>query len=236
MIFVIGNGNSRKNVKLDTLKQHGITIGCNAIFRDFTPHHLFANDCEVLHEIISSKYTENNFTHLLQGELQFLPEELYVNITMGLNNVVENNKNNSIEFFVHGTEEKTFISWVPKNHKINFTSWSDNNKIYNTGYNACRLACELYPKEDIYMIGFDIFGDRNNVYDNTNGYYKPDTPHHEEQGWIYLFNQLPSIYPNINIRRVIDYGPELEKIPSITYEDLCQHTQINQKILITSTQ
>ena len=131
MIFVIGNGNSRKNVNLDILKQHGITIGCNAIFRDFTPHHLFANDCEVLHEIISSKYTENNFTHLLQGELQFLPEELYANITMGLNNVIENNKNNSIEFFVHGTEEKTFITWVPKKHKINFTSWSDNNKIYN---------------------------------------------------------------------------------------------------------
>ena len=62
--------------------------------------------------------------------------------------------------------------------------------MYNTGYNACRLACELYPKEDIYMIGFDIFGDRNNLYDNTNGYYSPDTPHHEEQGWIYLFNQL----------------------------------------------
>ena len=129
-----------------------------------------------------------------------------------------------------------FITSPPKNHKIKFTGWSDDNKMYNTGYNACRLACELYPKEDIYMIGFDIFGDRNNVYDNTNGYYKTDTPHHEEQGWIKLFNQLSSLYPDINIRRVIDYGPELEKIPSITYEELCQRTQINLKILITSTQ
>ena len=43
--------------------------------------------------------------------------------------------------------------------------------MYNTGYNACRLACELYSNEEIYMIGFDIFGDRNNLYDNTNGYY-----------------------------------------------------------------
>ena len=106
----------------------------------------------------------------------------------------------------------------------------------NTGYNACRLACELYSDENIYMIGFDIFGDRNNLYDNTNGYYTPDTLHHEEQGWIYLFNQLPSLYPDINIRRVIDYGPELEKISSITYKELCQLTQINQKILTTSTQ
>ena len=236
MIFVIGNGNSRKNVNLDILKQHGKIIGCNALYRDFTPDHLFTNDCEVLHEIISSQYTNTNETYILQGEIQFLPEELYHDIKMGFENLIENEKNDSIEFIVHGTENKTFLSWIPKTNKIKFTTWSDNNRMYNTGYNACRLACELYSNEEIYMIGFDIFGDRNNLYDNTNGYYSPDTPHHEEQGWIYLFNQLPSIYPNINIRRVIDYGPELENIQSITYEKLCQHSQINQKTLITSTQ
>ena len=236
MIFVIGNGASRKNVNLDILKQHGKTIGCNALYRDFTPDHLFTNDCEVLHEIISSQYTNTNETYILQGEIQFLPEELYHDIKMGLENIIENEKNDSIEFIVHGTENKTFLSWIPKNNRIKFTTWSDNNRMYNTGYNACRLACELYSNEEIYMIGFDIFGDRNNLYDNTNGYYSPDTPHHEEQGWIHLFNQLPSIYPNINIRRVIDYGPELENIQSITYEKLCQHSQINQKTLITSTQ
>ena len=236
MIFVIGNGTSRKNVNLNILKQHGKIIGCNALYRDFTPDHLFTNDCEVLHEIISSQYTNTNETYILQGEIQFLPEELYHDIKMGFENLIENEKNDSIEFIVHGTENKTFLSWIPKTNKIKFTTWSDNNRMYNTGYNACRLACELYSNEEIYMIGFDIFGDRNNLYDNTNGYYSPDTPHHEEQGWIYLFNQLPSIYPNINIRRVIDYGPELENIQSITYEKLCQHSQINQKTLITSTQ
>ena len=236
MIFVIGNGASRKNVNLDILKQHGKIIGCNALYRDFTPDHLFTNDCEVLHEIISSQYTNTNETYILQGEIQFLPEELYHDIKMGFENLIENEKNDSIEFIVHGTENKTFLSWIPKTNKIKFTTWSDNNRMYNTGYNACRLACELYSNEEIYMIGFDIFGDRNNLYDNTTGYYSPDTPHHEEQGWIYLFNQLPSIYPNINIRRVIDYGPELENIQSITYEKLCQHSQINQKTLITSTQ
>tara|TARA_Y100000996_G_C22488111_1_gene629027 strand:- start:300 stop:1010 length:711 start_codon:yes stop_codon:yes gene_type:complete len=236
MIFVIGNGSSRKNINLNILKQHGKVIGCNALYRDFTPDHLFTNDCEVLHEIISSQYTNTNETYILQGEIQFLPEELYHDIKMGLENLIENEKNDSVEFIVHGTENKTFLSWIPKNNKIKFTTWSDNNKMYNTGYNACRLACELYSNDEIYMIGFDIFGDRNNLYDNTNGYYSPDTPHHEEQGWIYLFNQLPSIYPNINIRRVIDYGPELENIQSITYEKLCQHSQINQKTLITSTQ
>ena len=108
--------------------------------------------------------------------------------------------------------------------------------MYNTGFNACRLAYELYPNDEIYMVGFDIFGKRNNLYDGTTGYYDSEKEHFEEQGWIIIFNQLPLIYPNINIRRVIDYGPELENIPSITYKELCQHSQINQKTLITSTQ
>ena len=44
MIFIIGNGNSRKNVNLNVLKEHGVVIGCNALYRDFAPDHLFTND------------------------------------------------------------------------------------------------------------------------------------------------------------------------------------------------
>ena len=94
----------------------------------------------------------------------------------------------------------------------------------------------MIPTSNLSLISYDIFGDRNNMYDGSDGYYSPDTPHHEEQSWISIFNQLPSLYPDINITRVINDGPELEKIPSISYEELCQRTQINQKILITSTQ
>ena len=86
------------------------------------------------------------------------------------------------------------------------------------------------------MIGFDVFGARNNIYDGTNGYFSSDTPHHQENERVFLFNHLPVIYPDINIRRVIDDGSELENIPSITYENLCQHTRINLKTLISSTQ
>ena len=239
MIFVIGNGTSRKNVNLDILKQHGKIIGCNALYRDFTPDHLFANDSIILHEILSSDYSKHHEVFLLKGEIQFLSEDLYFNIKMGLSNITENEKKDSTEFIVHGmNESEPFLTWLPREHKIKETTWIENNDIimYNTGFNACRLAYELYPNDEIYMVGFDIFGKRNNLYDGTTGYYDSEKKHFEEQGWIIIFNQLPLIYPNINIRRVIDYGPELENIPSITYKELCQHSQINQKTLITSTQ
>ena len=239
MIFVIGNGASRKNVNLDILKQHGKIIGCNALYRDFTPDHLFANDSIILHEILSTDYPKNNEVYLLKGEIQFLPEELYFNIKMGLSNLTENEKNDSIEFIVHGMNEKEpYLTWLPKNHKIKETSWIETDDIlmYNTGFNACRLACELYPDDEIYMIGFDIFGKRNNMYDGTHGYHDPEKEHYEERGWVVIFNQLPSLYPNINIRRVIDYGPKLDNIESISYEELCQQSHLNLKTLITSAQ
>ena len=83
MIFVIGNGASRKNVNLDILKQHGKIIGCNALYRDFTPDHLFANDSIILHEILSSDYPKHHEVFLLKGEIQFLSEDLYFNIKKG---------------------------------------------------------------------------------------------------------------------------------------------------------
>jgi len=38
--FVIGNGPSRKNFDLDRLKNKGIIVGCNALYRDFNPDYL----------------------------------------------------------------------------------------------------------------------------------------------------------------------------------------------------
>ena len=70
--------------------------------------------------------------------------------------------------------------------------------------------------------------------DTNSGYLKIRNA--ANNAWIQLFNQLPTLYPDINIRRVIDTGPELDNIPIITYENVCQHSQINQKTLITSTQ
>ncbi len=46
--FCFGNGNSRKTLDLDKFKQHGTVIGCNAIYRDYTPDILVALDTELL--------------------------------------------------------------------------------------------------------------------------------------------------------------------------------------------
>ena len=48
--FCFGNGNSRKELDVDKFKKHGTVIGCNAIYRDFTPDILVALDSRINHE------------------------------------------------------------------------------------------------------------------------------------------------------------------------------------------
>ena len=56
--FVIGNGESRSNIVLTDLD--GMTYGCNALYRTFTPDVLVATDDPISRSIQSSGYARNN--------------------------------------------------------------------------------------------------------------------------------------------------------------------------------
>jgi len=58
--FVLGNGISRRDVSPDELNKHGHIYGCNALFRDFTPHVLVATDKPIAEHIESTGYPKNN--------------------------------------------------------------------------------------------------------------------------------------------------------------------------------
>lgn len=60
-VFLIGNGNSRKDFDLERLRGRGTIIGCNALFRDFAPDILLAIDSKMIREIKDAEYsTEHN--------------------------------------------------------------------------------------------------------------------------------------------------------------------------------
>ena len=42
--FVLGNGESRKGIDIDDLKQKGTVYACNAVYRTHKPHWLVAVD------------------------------------------------------------------------------------------------------------------------------------------------------------------------------------------------
>lgn len=58
--FVLGNGTSRQGIDLNKLKELGYVYGCNALYREFSPHYLVAVDLKMILEIAKSRYQYTN--------------------------------------------------------------------------------------------------------------------------------------------------------------------------------
>ena len=54
--IVLGNGPSRRGLNLPKLRENAAIYGCNALYRDFKPDFLFANDTNMIVEILQSGY------------------------------------------------------------------------------------------------------------------------------------------------------------------------------------
>ena len=52
--FCFGNGNSRKGLNLDYFKKYGTVIGCNAVYRDFTPDIVVGLDSRIGNKFLKS--------------------------------------------------------------------------------------------------------------------------------------------------------------------------------------
>lgn len=58
--FVLGNGLSRQKIDPNLLKSLGQVYGCNAIYRDFTPHVLISTDPPISLRIQAEGYSKEN--------------------------------------------------------------------------------------------------------------------------------------------------------------------------------
>ena len=58
--FVCGNGISRKNISLASLRSHGPIYGCNAMYREFEPDCLIATDRPISEQIQKSGYSKTH--------------------------------------------------------------------------------------------------------------------------------------------------------------------------------
>jgi hypothetical protein len=58
--FIIGNGNSRKDLDITDLSDKGTIYGCNALYREFEPDHLIAVDTKMILEINKAGYQHSH--------------------------------------------------------------------------------------------------------------------------------------------------------------------------------
>ena len=74
-LFILGNGESRKDIDVDLLKAKGKVYGCNAIFREHELDGLIAVDPMLEHEIYQSGYAHKNPCYFRSWD--FMPVDHY---------------------------------------------------------------------------------------------------------------------------------------------------------------
>jgi hypothetical protein len=141
-VFLIGNGESRKEFDLESLRPHGKIYGCNALYRDFTPDVLIAVDHGIMHEIYQSGYCYKNETWF--REWNRLPGETYeltVYGTINKNEIernlkkfgsfIKNNRTDETKYVFHGINLAGKINVITKNNEIKKKN-IDHTGIYAT--------------------------------------------------------------------------------------------------------
>jgi len=120
---------------------------------------------------------------------------------------------------------------IPEEHKIHVIPFERVHPI-NSGWMSIRLAWEHFHSEhQIYLIGFDLFGERKNIYDGTNNYgpinnrgvtsvKEYDLQEDERIGLFYLLKEV--FCPGIRLTRVNDDNTKVENIDNITTEQFME--------------
>ena len=150
-IFCVGNAESRKNIDLEKLRQHGKIYGCNALYRDFTPDVLVAVDMGIMHEIYNSGYAQDNqcvfrdwnrmpgnmYDQLLWAGQQYSDQDY--DLIKKENVIKTNERGDCKEFVLHGSNLAGVVEILKKNKervekKVNHSSinvsWcTDDDKV-----------------------------------------------------------------------------------------------------------
>jgi hypothetical protein len=225
-VVVIGNGKSRQHLDLNKIKEKAWTFGCNALYRDFAPDYLLTVDGHITHEVLDSDYALNN--KVLISNMNPLPGEVRDSMEIPADAIVFENEPTGYEFIYNGFRRHHHITWIKEKCQISHVP----SPIYggSAGIQLIRVAHEYYPKDIKYLIGFDVFGERDNMYDGTNAYPSEGAANTMTDEFIEGFKDLLNIYDDLIMKRVIDQNQSLENIPNVSEDELWQKLQDNQKI------
>ena len=124
-VFLIGNGESRKDFNLDLLKPHGKIYGCNALYRQYKPDVLVSVDHGIMHEIYQSGYCYKNETWF--RDWTTVPDHMYDSMVYaGLTKIDieelnkwhiknENKRTDEKEFVMHGANLSGLVTILKQN-------------------------------------------------------------------------------------------------------------------------
>ena len=238
MLYLVGNGTSRKDLDLDTL---GEWWGFNMIYTTHTPDLVFCGDVYPQHKIIEDEYYKTN--KVVMGEWNELPIDAWEMIKMGIDSEAVETRRPDDNAFVMQSE---FSTRSPGDVKYYFTGYStthqDNIVIYKkpefknmlSGMYALGYAVDHGYKE-ICLVGYDSlqFDQVENVFKGQYN-YRDNYTHHFDVGdvqkaqFIALLEYINKEYPNVELY----FKNPIDGFDRIKYTDIVSRFNVEDKWIL----
>ena len=172
--WIIGNGPSRQQVKLNKLE--GTTFGCNALYRDFTPDYLVSGDAGVIKEICAKGYPKEN--KCIFPDWSPVPRDFIDMIVEPMRNdgysVEESNPDNHKYVQIFGNEhegsKQVHVIGCDPLWKIQNMRGTEDDTEFGVNFfcgSQAMLQASIMGFDEIGLIGFDsIWNFKSNTYQN----------------------------------------------------------------------
>ena len=170
--IVFGNGESRAGIDLHQYKDF-ITVGCNAIHRDFTVDHLVCCDARMVREALENPQTDSSKIYVRDNWHHYFRKIL---------------KNKHIQL----------VPELPYRGELR----PDQPVHWGSGPYAVLVAAGM-DVEEIWLLGFDLYGRNNkvnNVYKGTKNYNAEGSVAVDHSYWQYQISKVFEYYPNIKFK------------------------------------
>lgn len=170
-IAVLGNGESRKFLNIESLKADYTIIGCNAVHRDYPVDHLICCDRRMVKEATENPNIKETFIYVREEHYHYFRK------------VKKNKKIHLLPTLPYVGDRRADIP----------THWG-------SGPYAILIACLMSPQE-IHIFGFDLYGNGdfvNNIYKGSVNYKSTNESAVDPSYWIYQISKLMILYPKIH--------------------------------------
>lgn len=166
--IVFGNGESRAGIDLHHYRDF-ITVGCNAIHRDYTVDHLVCCDARMVREALENPQTDASKIYVRDNWHHYFRKIL---------------KNKHIQL----------VPTLPYQGELR----PDQPVHWGSGPYAVLVAANL-EVDEIWLLGFDLYGRNgkvNNLYKGTKNYNVESAAAVDHSYWQYQISKVFEHYPN----------------------------------------
>tara|TARA_B110000444_G_scaffold240545_1_gene256014 strand:+ start:1244 stop:2008 length:765 start_codon:yes stop_codon:yes gene_type:complete len=240
MLYLVGNGPSRKNIDPNTLSEWW---GMNMIYRTHSPDMVFVQDVSPQNECVKEEYYKKG--KVCFAEWNELPIDMWDMMKLGLPGTIIETRLPDDDAFVYQGETSYEFGEETRSYMIGYNrAYADNIVIYKNEL-LKNMYCGIYALgyavhhgyKNICLVGYDSlqFNESANVYGREDHYTYADEYRHDsgvldiqQSQFVSLMEHINKEYPEIKVY----FKNPIEGFDLIVYNELLSRFKVEDKWIL----